>query len=60
LSIPIDYLIREAECMNVKLEVINGVTVWEASHVYKHQLEVKRIANSLSRLPNSNYGCIET
>ncbi len=60
MSIPIDYLIREAESVNVKLEVIKGMTVWEASPVYKHQLEVKRIANSLRLLPNSSCACIET
>jgi Uma2 family endonuclease len=60
MSIPFDHLVREAENINVKLEVINGVTVWEASPVYKHQLEVKRIAGSLRRLPNSSCGCIET
>jgi Uma2 family endonuclease len=60
MSIPIEYLIREAESVNVKLEVINGMTVWEASPVYKHQLEVKRIASSLRPMPNSSCACLET
>jgi Uma2 family endonuclease len=60
MSIPFDYLVREAESINVKLEVIAGVTVWEASPVYKHQLAVKRIAASLKPLPDSNCACIET
>jgi Uma2 family endonuclease len=60
MTIPFDYLVREAESINVKLEVIAGVTVWEASPVYKHQLATKRIAASLKPLPDSNCACIET
>jgi Uma2 family endonuclease len=60
MSLPYDYLITEAERFNVKLEIIAGATVWEASPVFKHQWEVKRIANSLQPLTGSSCDCIET
>ena len=60
MTIPFDYLVREAESINVKLEMINGVPVWEASPMYRHQQAVKRIAASLKRLSGSNCACIET
>ena len=60
MSLPYDYLITETERFNVRLEIIAGATVWEASPVYGHQSELKRIANSLHPLAGSSSECIET
>ncbi len=60
MSIPYEDVFRSAENSNIRLEVIKGATVWEASPVYKHQVAVKRIAASLKPLPDSNCACIET
>ena len=59
MSLPYDYLITEAERINVKLEIIAGATVWEASPVFKHQWEVDRIRASIRQL-ESNCECITT
>ena len=47
MSISFESLVHEADSINVKLEVINGIPVWEASPVYKHQKEVSRIVASI-------------
>jgi Putative restriction endonuclease len=60
MSLPYEYLITEAERFNVRLEIIAGATVWEASPVFKHQWEVKRIASSLQPQSGSSCECIET
>jgi Uma2 family endonuclease len=57
MSIPFDYLVREAESINVKLEVIAGVPVWEASPVFRHQWHIDRIRASLKKMTNSPCGC---
>ena len=59
MSIPFDYLVREAESFNVKLEVIKGVTTWEASPVYRHQRAVDRIVASIRPLAPANT-CVST
>ncbi len=56
MSIPFADLVREAESINVKLEVIKGVTVWEASPVFKHQWHTDRIRASLKKI-NQVCGC---
>ena len=57
MTIPFDYLVREAESINVKLEMIAGVPVWEASPVFRHQWHTDRIRASLKNNSASDCGC---
>lgn len=60
VSLPFPELIREAEQINVRLEMIGGVAVWEASPVFLHQQEIKRIVGSIKRLEDAGCACIDT
>ena len=60
MSLPFSELIREAEQINVRLEMIRGVAVWEASPVFLHQQEIKRIVASIKRLSSTGCACIDT
>jgi Uma2 family endonuclease len=46
-SIPIEKLLRDADAVGVRLEIIDGLPVWEASPVYRHQAEADRIRSSI-------------
>ena len=60
VSLPFSELIRAAEEGNVRLEMIRGVAVWEASPVFLHQQEIKRIVGSMKRLEGFDCACIDT
>ena len=60
VSLPFSELIRAAEESNVRLEMIRGVAVWEASPVFLHQQEIKRIVGSIKRLSSTGCACIDT
>ena len=49
MSIPPEDLIMQADLLNVRLEIVRGLPVWEASPVAEHQLEVDRIRASIAR-----------
>ena len=52
-AIPIEKLLRDADVIGVRLEIIDGLPVWEASPVYFHQAEVDRIRSSIRPLETS-------
>jgi Uma2 family endonuclease len=58
MSVPFRDLIREAEQTNIRLEMMDGVPVWEASPAFYHQWELKRIENSIRPLAGSVCACI--
>jgi Uma2 family endonuclease len=49
-----------AEEIGIKLEIVNGLTIWEGSPVYKHQKAIDRIRASMqrTRTSGSDCGCI--
>ena len=49
-AIPIEKLLRDADAIGVRLEIIDGLPVWEASPVYFHQAEIDRIRSSIKPL----------
>ncbi len=59
-SIPIEQLILEADRIGVRLEIIAGLPVWEASPVYRHQAEADRIRASIKLLEGSDCTCHHT
>jgi Uma2 family endonuclease len=58
MSMPFEELLKSAEQANVRLELIRGIPVWEASPVFWHQFEVDRIRASVQALPGSRCACV--
>jgi Uma2 family endonuclease len=58
MSVPFRELLREAEGINVRLEMMNGIPVWEASPAFFHQWELKRIENSIRPLAGALCACV--
>ncbi len=50
-------LIRRADSVGIRLEIIGGKTVWEQSPVYRHQREALRIQQSLVQKDASACAC---
>ena len=55
----IEAAFEAADEIGIKLEIVNGLTIWEGSPVYKHQKAIFRIQNSLkpSVERGSDCGC---
>ncbi|MBF0397618.1 MAG: Uma2 family endonuclease [Desulfobacterales bacterium] len=43
----------KAEELGVKLEIVNGLPLWEPMPLYRHQREVKRIGASIKKSPSN-------
>jgi Uma2 family endonuclease len=56
-AIPVEKLLRDADSIGVRLEIIDGLPVWEASPVYFHQAEIDRIRSSIHALESSECTC---
>ena len=46
-----------AEELGIKLEIVNGLPVWEASPVMRHQMAVDRIRESIKLIETGNKNC---
>ena len=57
MSIPPEDLIMQADLLNVRLEIVRGLPIWEASPVAEHQLEVDRIRASIGVHEGSDCAC---
>ena len=53
MSLSPEELILQADQMNVRLEIVRGLPIWEASPVASHQLEVDRIRASIENEAHS-------
>lgn len=53
-----DSRLLQAEELGVKLEIVNGLPIWEAQPVYKHQKAVDRIRESIEPATGSACSCI--
>lgn len=51
-------LIYRADELGIRLEIIRGLPVWEASPSYRHQTEIDRIRASIHPLESSHCPCI--
>ncbi|EIC19656.1 Uma2 family endonuclease [Thiorhodovibrio frisius] len=54
MSIPDTFV--QADALGIRLEIVNGLPIWEAQPVYRHQKHVDRIAQSLRQLPEQKSG----
>lgn len=52
-----DSQLLRSEELGIKLEIVNGLPVWEASPVMRHQTAVDRIRESIKRSDASNESC---
>jgi Uma2 family endonuclease len=53
---PIETRLLRADELGVRLEIVNGLAIWEAQPLYRHQKHVERIAATIEALPG-NEGC---
>jgi len=44
--------------LGIRLEVVNGLPIWEAQPVYRHQKAVRRIVDSIARSPQHDCACV--
>jgi Uma2 family endonuclease len=58
MSISPEELIMHADTMNVRLEIVRGLPIWEASPVFSHQLHVDRVRQSIHSKTNTHCNCI--
>jgi Uma2 family endonuclease len=49
----IDSRLLAADELGIRLEVVNGLAIWEAQPRYKHRKAVERIAQSIRRSPST-------
>jgi Uma2 family endonuclease len=52
-----DSQLLRAEELGVKLEIVNGLSVWEASPVMRHQIAVDRIRDSIKKTETGAANC---
>ena len=52
-----DSQLLRAEELGIRLEIVAGLPVWEASPVIKHQLAVDRIRESINKSKDENKSC---
>ncbi len=57
MSLTPEELIMQADQMNIRLELIRGLPIWEASPIAEHQMEVDRIRQSIKANKNHNCNC---
>lgn len=53
-----DSRLLQAEELGVKLEIVNGLPIWEAQPVYKHQKAVDRIRETIEPRTDAACSCI--
>lgn len=53
----IDSRLLAADQLGIRLEMVNGLPIWEAQPLYKHQKAVERIAQSIRRT-GEDCGCV--
>lgn len=52
----IEDILRRADEVGIKLEIVNGLPIWEAHPAYRHQRHVERIAQTI-RPVETTTGC---
>ena len=50
-------MLLQASELGIRLEIVNGLPIWEAQPVYRHQRHVERIAQGISRSDPGEPGC---
>lgn len=50
-------MLLQAESLGIRLEVANGLAIWEAQPVYRHQKHVERIVRGITRAGGAQPDC---
>jgi Uma2 family endonuclease len=50
-------MLLQASELGIRLEIVNGLPIWEAQPVYRHQRHVERIAQGIARPDPGEPGC---
>jgi hypothetical protein len=50
-------LLLQADAAGFRLEIVNGLPLWEAQPLYRHQVEIDRIRESIRPITNSECNC---
>lgn len=53
-----DSRLLQAEQLGVRLEIVNGLPIWEAQPVYRHQRAVDRIRSTIKPATGTTCSCI--
>lgn len=51
-------LVLRSDELGVRLELVNGLAIWEAQPLYRHQKHVERIAASIAPSDGGACGCV--
>jgi Uma2 family endonuclease len=51
-------LLLQAGELGIRLEIVNGLPIWEAQPVYRHQKHIERIVQGITKPNGSTCGCI--
>jgi Uma2 family endonuclease len=46
-------LLHQASELGIRLEIVNGLPLWEAQPVYRHQKHIERIVQGISKVPGA-------
>lgn len=50
--------ILQASELGIRLEIVNGLPLWEAQPVYRHQKHVERIVHSIEQTDGAECACV--
>lgn len=50
-------ILHQASELGIRLEIVNGLPLWEAQPVYRHQKHVERIVNGIQKPDNGDTSC---
>ncbi|MCI5139412.1 MAG: Uma2 family endonuclease, partial [Candidatus Electrothrix sp. AR1] len=48
----------QASELGIRLEIVNGLPIWEAQPVYRHQKHIERIVQGIEQLDTSECECV--
>jgi Uma2 family endonuclease len=49
--------LMQASELGIRLEIVNGLAIWEAQPVYRHQKHIERILKSITKIDNDEIRC---
>ena len=50
-------ILLQASELGIRLEIVNGLHIWEAQPVYRHQKHIERIVQGLAKADDSKSEC---
>lgn len=50
-------ILLQASELGIRLEIVNGLHIWEAQPVYRHQKHIERIVNGITKADTAESAC---